>query len=280
MTDYKEIARLKFLKHKEAEQKILDEENKKNDELIQKQTSEMSIISSYLILIDESMNEIVLDKSDDNVLYNLVQIKLFIENIKSYDMYDEDQKKVMEDKIMLLYQIIDEINVKRVASVDLIDNIKNISIVLKEIFDLVEIPISIIQMDTSNDEDYAKKIELESKKDMLESDAYLANLMASEMTTTVPTIPKVKPPEIYKSTDASFDLKKIWNEPSISNMINATGNIFGKMFYGKNKDQIDEHAKKTDSFWKEKHKDFKSDDTSDHEYEYEYDEDDIVDKKK
>jgi hypothetical protein len=58
-----------------------------------------------------------------------------------------------------LVYIINDINEKRIKDINMIDNIKQISILLKDIFMLVDIDISIISMDTTGDEEFARTLE-------------------------------------------------------------------------------------------------------------------------
>jgi hypothetical protein len=157
LVDYREVAKERYEKFKQ-EKELLQLEKERIERIeIERINEQELLIVSNIIEIDENINNIEIDKTDDNVIYNLLKIKIIIENIIGY--VDEDSKNDLTDKMYSLVYIINDINEKRIKDINMIDNIKQISILLKDIFMLVDIDISIISMDTTGDEEFARTLE-------------------------------------------------------------------------------------------------------------------------
>jgi hypothetical protein len=122
-----------------------------------KEHDEQIVLISNILEIEDLINNIHIDKSDDNVIINLLNIKIIIEKI--YDCLDDILKNKLINNMYLLMNILDEININRIKDVSMIDNVKEISYILTDIFKLVNIEIDIVSMDTSGDEELAKKLE-------------------------------------------------------------------------------------------------------------------------
>jgi hypothetical protein len=167
MEDYKEIARKRYLERqhiiaveKEKLQKILDEEKKKKDEEIKRKVEEenkkQEYITSQISIIDSSILTFETDKTDDNIMLILICIISCLENI--IHIIDDIQKQNIIEKIMNFTIRIDETNLNRKKSINTISNVKMLGETFKKIYELLNMDVEIVTLDTEDDEYIAKNL--------------------------------------------------------------------------------------------------------------------------
>jgi len=146
--DYKEIAKMKYEKYlnekKEEENKRLIDEIIKNEEI--------ESINDFYIDLGVSIDELN-PKLDLIEQLKLIESKIesIIELIKKYDRFSE-----LQNKIPTLVDILNKTSELNKKKLNYINNVGNI---IKDIFKLCEVDIEIELMDTSKDDEYAKKIQ-------------------------------------------------------------------------------------------------------------------------
>jgi hypothetical protein len=148
--DYKDIARKKhqeFLMKKEEELRI---EREKEEEIIRQETMAINIC----LEINDNIDSIQINNNHDNILISLINIESIIH--KNIAFIKEKGKLVtIQDSILELVNILNKLNENGNKDVTMIQNISNI---MTQIFNLLEIHIDIESMDTSQDEQLAKEL--------------------------------------------------------------------------------------------------------------------------
>ena len=148
--DYREIARKKhqeFLMKKEEELRI---QREKEEEIIRQETMAVNIC----LEINDNIDSIQINNNPDNILISLINIESIIH--KNITFIKEKSKLVIiQDSILELVNILNKLNENGNKDVTMIQNISNI---MNQIFNLLEIHIDIESMDTSQDEQFAKEL--------------------------------------------------------------------------------------------------------------------------
>ena len=157
--DYRKEAHEKFLQKKikdEFETKLKDEESVSVAvELTEEEiriAEELSLETAIYNIIDEHIELIELDTDYEHIILNLLSINTIIE---THIWFINKIKEKLQDKIMNLVNILNSINKKITRNLDYVNQT---SILMKSIFELLEIEIDVELMDTSNDEEFAKNL--------------------------------------------------------------------------------------------------------------------------
>ena len=86
MDEYRKLAQEKYLQQKkikiEANDIYTKEAEEKLNKLKEEQTKKQVYIQSQMLIIDESIESFLIDKTDDNIMLILTIIKASIENIQ------------------------------------------------------------------------------------------------------------------------------------------------------------------------------------------------------
>jgi len=167
LNEYRENARKKYEEYKiqkdrdEREEKerldrIKREEEQRQYEIIIKQNEAISIV----LEIEENIDSLQFSNDDDYLLTTLIGIESIIKT-HNILLKNEDKTKDIQGSIINLINILNMINESKKSSNNNknLENINNIHIIMKSIFELIDMTdINIEVMDTSEDEDYAKKL--------------------------------------------------------------------------------------------------------------------------
>lgn len=153
MNTYKEIARAKYQIYSEnkKKQELIKEQEHKKQEMLEELIKEREL--KYNNIINE-IEELIISLEINN-LPEIIKVNLnLIQNIIQNNIIIIKEHNINNIQNMTL-NIIDILN-KHSEIIKL--DVKNISVIMKEIFILVEMDIDIELMDTSNDEEYARKL--------------------------------------------------------------------------------------------------------------------------
>jgi len=153
ISEYRENARMKYEKHikqKEEESTKLAEEmkfNEENDNIL----SFLVSIDSSLIELEESYDAIELLKMMES------QIESMIDLVKKHN-----KLSILQEKMSSLVEILNKIHDKQKNN---LENVKTVSLIIKDIFKLTEVDIPIEIMDVSDDENIARQIQENEYRD-------------------------------------------------------------------------------------------------------------------
>lgn len=139
------------LKQKEEEERQKQEIQRRLDEASMKKNKVMSIIWE----IEENVDNLQMNYNSENILYNLTLIESLIHNNIEF-LKTEDKLGELQTIVLNLIDILNMLNENKEDKKDL-NVLKNISVLMKNIFELVDLDIKIELMDTSNDENFAKE---------------------------------------------------------------------------------------------------------------------------
>jgi hypothetical protein len=167
LNDYRQNARKKYEEYKiqkdreeREEQERLDrikkEEELKKQEIIRKQNEAISIT----LEIDDIIDSIQFTNDYDFLITSLISIESLIKSNKQL-LIDENKIKEIQNSIINLINILNMINEnkKNMNENTNLENINNIHTIMKGIFELIDMnDINIEVMDTTEDEEYAKKL--------------------------------------------------------------------------------------------------------------------------
>ena len=135
----------KHIKQKEEEEsyKLAEEMklNEENDDVLSFLTS----IDSSLIELEESYDAIELLKMMES------QIETIIDLVKKHN-----KLSILQEKMSSLVEVLNKMHEKHKNN---LDNVKMISLIIKDIFKLTEVDIPIEVMDVSDDENVARQIQ-------------------------------------------------------------------------------------------------------------------------
>ena len=135
----------KHIKQKEEEEsyKLAEEMklNEENDDVLSFLTS----IDSLLIELEESYDAIELLKMMES------QIETIIDLVKKHN-----KLSILQEKMSSLVEVLNKMHEKHKNN---LDNVRTISLIIKDIFKLTEVDIPIEVMDVSDDENVARQIQ-------------------------------------------------------------------------------------------------------------------------
>lgn len=135
----------KHIKQKEEEEsyKLAEEMklNEENDDVLSFLTS----IDSSLIELEESYDVIELLKMMES------QIETIIDLVKKHN-----KLSILQEKMSSLVEVLNKMHEKHKNN---LDNVRTISLIIKDIFKLTEVDIPIEVMDVSDDENVARQIQ-------------------------------------------------------------------------------------------------------------------------
>jgi hypothetical protein len=143
-----------YRQQKEAEEavKAFEESEKVANEL--KITQESDAINSFFIEIDTAINE--LKTSDDIFLIlQIIQTRIIsiIELLREHNRLSE-----IQDKVLIFVEIMNNLHANKTKDITYVSQVNTI---VKNIFELCEVEIEIELMDTSEDDDFAMKLQAE-----------------------------------------------------------------------------------------------------------------------
>ena len=166
MDEYKQRQQKKYLEQKkiqiEEDEKVIREKQEKLDKIREEQTKKQVYIHSQLLIIDESIDSFKTDKTDDNIMLILTNIKASFENIQK--MISEDEKKIILDQVLKFTAEVDKNNAKRPKGVNTIANVKILKDSFKQIYDMLNLQVDIQTLDIDDDEKIARELEKEINK--------------------------------------------------------------------------------------------------------------------
>lgn len=135
----------KHIKQKEEEEsyKLAEEMklNEENDDVL----SFLSSIDTSLIELEESYDAIELLKMMES------QIETIIDLVKKHN-----KLSILQEKMSSLVEVLNKMHEKHKNN---LENVKTISLIIKDIFKLTEVDIPIEVMDVSDDENVARQIQ-------------------------------------------------------------------------------------------------------------------------
>jgi len=168
MEDYKTLAKLRYEKHRQKEEEILKAKKIKEEEILKAEKikeleQERKIINDNL-MIDTIINEITvliddiaINYSADNILIKTAEIlSIIFSNLELITEYH--RIKEIQTSIINLINIINTIfeNKQNRPNTDFV---KQISEIISQITNVLELDIDIELMDTSGDAEFAKELE-------------------------------------------------------------------------------------------------------------------------
>lgn len=147
ISEYRESARMKYEKH--IKQKEEEESYKLAEEM--KLTEENDEVLSFLTSIDSSLIE--LESNDTIELLKMMesQIETIIDLVKKHN-----KLSILQEKMSSLVEVLNKMHEKHKNN---LDNVRTISLIIKDIFKLTEVDIPIEVMDVSDDENVARQIQ-------------------------------------------------------------------------------------------------------------------------
>jgi len=160
-----------LIAEEEAKKKVLDAENEAKT---LKFTEETELIDVFFIELDETINE--LKKSDDIFLIlQMIQTRIMsvIELIREHNRLPE-----IKDSLNILYKILDKSHEDKNKKKDT-TYVSQVSNIVKNIFELCEVDIEIETMDTSEDDEFARKLQEEMYTMNFYQDDIIGNLGAT-----------------------------------------------------------------------------------------------------
>jgi hypothetical protein len=136
-----------------AEQALLDAENAAKD---LKFTQEMEEVDVFFIELDESINEL---KSSDDIFLILqiiqTRIQSIIELVREHERLSE-----IQDRVLVFVDIMNKSHEDSSKKKDS-TYVSQVSSIVKSIFELCEVDVEIEAMDTSEDDEFARKLQEE-----------------------------------------------------------------------------------------------------------------------
>jgi hypothetical protein len=160
-----------LIAEEEAKKKVLDAENEAKT---LKFTEETELIDVFFIELDETINE--LKKSDDIFLIlQMIQTRIMsvIELLREHNRLPE-----IKDSLNVLYKILDKSHEDKNKKKDT-TYVSQVSNIVKNIFELCEVDIEIETMDTSEDDEFARKLQEEMYTMNFYQDDIIGNLGAT-----------------------------------------------------------------------------------------------------
>lgn len=167
MEDYKLLAHQKYLHKKkiieeeqEKERKLKEEEElRKSEEIRRQQEAEEkkeAYIQSQILIINESIDFYDKDDTDDNLLLIIINIYSSLENIINI-VSNKDKQNIIISIINLTNKV-DTLNKQRPKSIDTIKNVNILSDGFKRIYNLLNLDVDIITLDTEKDAEIARNL--------------------------------------------------------------------------------------------------------------------------
>jgi len=174
-----ELAKLAELEAKlnaeaEVEKKALDSENEAKT---LKFTEETELIDVFFIELDETINE--LKKSDDIFLIlQMIQTRIMsvIELLREHNRLPE-----IQDRVLIFVDILNKSHEDKNKKKDT-TYVSQVSNIVKNIFELCEVDVEIETMDTSEDDEFARKLQEEMYTMNFYQDDIIGNLGATGAT--------------------------------------------------------------------------------------------------
>jgi len=171
-----ELAKLAELEAKlnaeaEVEKKALDSENEAKT---LKFTEETELIDVFFIELDETINE--LKKSDDIFLIlQMIQTRIMsvIELLREHNRLPE-----IQDRVLIFVDILNKSHEDKNKKKDT-TYVSQVSNIVKNIFELCEVDVEIETMDTSEDDEFARKLQEEMYTMNFYQDDIIGNLGAT-----------------------------------------------------------------------------------------------------
>jgi len=163
-----------LIAEEEAKKKALDAENEAKT---LKFTVETELIDVFFIELDDTINE--LTKSDDIFLIlQMIQTRIIsvIELLREHNRLPE-----IKDSLNVLYKILDKSHEDKNKKKDT-TYVSQVSNIVKNIFELCEVDIEIEPMDTSEDDEFARKLQEEIYTMNFFQDDIIGNLTATSAT--------------------------------------------------------------------------------------------------
>jgi hypothetical protein len=163
-----------LIAEEEAKKKALDAENEAKT---LKFTVETELIDVFFIELDETINE--LTKSDDIFLIlQMIQTRIIsvIELLREHNRLPE-----IKDSLNVLYKILDKSHEDKNKKKDT-TYVSQVSNIVKNIFELCEVDVEIETMDTSEDDEFARKLQEEMYTMNFYQDDSIGNLGATGAT--------------------------------------------------------------------------------------------------
>jgi len=162
MDELKELRKLakekhdKYINEKNAEEtaiasvKALEDSEKAAKEL--KFNDENESIGSFLLELDTSINDLI-NSNDIFLILQIIQSKIesIIKLIKEHDRLSE-----IQDRILIFIEILNKSHQDKKNNTKYVSQVSKI---VKYIFELCEVDVEIEEMDTSNDDNFALKLQ-------------------------------------------------------------------------------------------------------------------------
>jgi hypothetical protein len=141
-----------YRQQKEAEEavKAFEESEKVAKEL--KITQETEAINTFFIEIDTAINEIK-TSNDIFLILQIIQTRIIsiIELLREHNRLNE-----IQDKVLIFVEIMNNLHSNKTKDITYVSQVNTI---VKNIFELCEVEIEIELMDTSDDDDFAMKLQ-------------------------------------------------------------------------------------------------------------------------
>jgi len=154
ISEYRDHARMKYERH--IKQKEEEESTKLAEEM--KFNEENDNVLSFLVSIDASLIE--LEESYDAIeILKMMesQIESIIDLVKKHN-----KLSILQEKMSSLVEVLNKMHEKHKNN---LENVKTISLIIKDIFKLTEVDIPIEVIDVSDDENVARQIQENEYRD-------------------------------------------------------------------------------------------------------------------
>jgi len=157
MEDYREQARRRYLEARQKQDEILQEETKKKMEE-EMRRKELEEVHSYIYVKFEEWDSLVENYEEYTlqILHDIVNDD-FISLLVKYDRLDELQERITR----LVHLLNEQSELKNEEKKRESGEIREIYKIMKDMIERANVDIPIEMMDTSGDEDFAKKLEIQ-----------------------------------------------------------------------------------------------------------------------
>ena len=204
---------------RETEEKLAREKQEKLNKIRQEQTKKQVFIQAQMLIVDESIDSFKTDKTDDNIMLILTNIKASIENIQK--IIGNDEQKILLNQVLKFTTEVDKNNANRPKGINTIANVKILKDGFQKIYDLLNLNVDIQTLDTENDEKIARELEKELNKpkqpklkhDFIEPDFDIDDDVDIEPNFDIPHHPIVQPfVQPMQDTDSDYDVDDHYND--------------------------------------------------------------------
>lgn len=164
MEDYRTLAKLRYEKHKQEQDNILEAEKQKELDQERKIRNDNLIIDTIIFEITELTNNLLLDFSPDNILISCTEIlSIMTDNIILFTNYARINE--LQNLVINLINTINS-NLEQKTSKQDGEFVKQVSEIIYQMTKIIELDIDIELMDTTGDAEFAKEIEENYKEEL------------------------------------------------------------------------------------------------------------------